>query len=255
MAPLFTGVGVALVTLFDDDGALDAPSTAALAGQLVELGMRSVLVAGTTGEAASLNPDERTALVSAVRAAVPTDVPVIAGTGAATGGQAADLTARAFDAGADAALVLSPPTVADPRAYFDTVSKRVPDQPLMAYHFPFASAPGIPVELLPELPVVGLKDSSADPERLIREVELFEGDVYAGSSAVLTMAGAIGATGAILTLANAEPERCVAAFGGDGTAQRALLGGHLAMTRDFPVGIKCLVADRFGVSPAVRVGR
>lgn len=255
MAPLFTGVGVALVTLFDDDGALDAPSTAALAGQLVELGMRSVLVAGTTGEAASLTPDERTALVSAVRRAVPADVPVIAGTGAPTGDQAADLTARAFDAGADAALVLSPPTVADPRVYFDTVAKRVPDQPLLAYHFPFASTPGIPVELLPELPVVGLKDSSADPERLLREVEDFEGDVYAGSSAVLTMAGAIGAAGAILTLANADPEHCIAAFGGDGTAQRALLNGHLAMTRDFPVGIKRLVADRFGVSPAVRVGR
>ena len=46
---LFSGVGVALVTLFSDDGALDAPATADLAAQLVGLGVRCVLVAGTTG--------------------------------------------------------------------------------------------------------------------------------------------------------------------------------------------------------------
>ncbi|HYX95028.1 MAG TPA: dihydrodipicolinate synthase family protein, partial [Geodermatophilus sp.] len=65
--PLFTGVGVALVTLFRDDGALDAPATADLAVQLVGLGVRCVLVAGTTGEAAALTAEERDALVGAVR--------------------------------------------------------------------------------------------------------------------------------------------------------------------------------------------
>ncbi len=92
---LFTGVGVALVTLFREDGALDAPATADLAAQLAGLGVRCVLVAGTTGEAAALTADERDALVGAVRAAVPADVPVLAGTGAPTGRQAAELTERA----------------------------------------------------------------------------------------------------------------------------------------------------------------
>ncbi|MCW2678279.1 MAG: putative Dihydrodipicolinate synthase [Modestobacter sp.] len=50
MPPLFTGVGVALVILFQDDGALDAPATADLSVRLVALGVRAVLVAGTTGE-------------------------------------------------------------------------------------------------------------------------------------------------------------------------------------------------------------
>src|SRR5438270_8489095 len=106
---LFTGVGVALVTLFRDDGALDAPATGELAARLAELGVRCVLVAGTTGEAAALTPDERDELVAAVRATLPADVPVLAGTGAPTGRQAAALTERAFGAGADAVLVLSPP--------------------------------------------------------------------------------------------------------------------------------------------------
>ncbi len=54
--PLFTGVGVALVTLFDDDGEVDAKATADHAAALVELGMRAVLVAGSqSGRATNQN--------------------------------------------------------------------------------------------------------------------------------------------------------------------------------------------------------
>ncbi|HEU0172486.1 MAG TPA: dihydrodipicolinate synthase family protein, partial [Acidimicrobiales bacterium] len=56
--PPFTGVGVALVTLFDPTGELDAEATARHAGHLVDRGVRAVLVAGSTGEAAALDPDE-----------------------------------------------------------------------------------------------------------------------------------------------------------------------------------------------------
>src|SRR5437763_15494800 len=112
---LFTGVGVALVTLFHDDGALDAKATADLAARLVDLGNQAVLVAGTTGEAGSLSVEERVELVAAVRPAIPDHVPVIAGTGAPTGRQAAVLAEHAFGAGADAVLALSPPRVADTR--------------------------------------------------------------------------------------------------------------------------------------------
>lgn len=254
MPPLFTGVGVALVTLFDDDRRLDTAATADFAVRLTDLGMQSVLLAGTTGEAMSLSADERTALIQAVRAAVPADVPVLAGTGAPTGAQAADLTERAFDAGADAALVLSPPAVADPRPYYDRVAQAAGGRPLLAYHFPFAASPGIPVEVLPDLPVTGLKDSSGDAGRLLDELEVFDRDIYVGATTVLTMGGAVGATGAILVLANAEPERCIAAFAGDGKAQVELAAPHRASMVGFPAGIKNLVAERFGVSAVARVG-
>jgi phospho-2-dehydro-3-deoxyheptonate aldolase len=56
---VFQGVGVALVTLFDRHGNLDAAATAAHAAHLVDEGIRAVLVAGTTGEAASLDAAER----------------------------------------------------------------------------------------------------------------------------------------------------------------------------------------------------
>ena len=252
--PLFTGVGVALVTLFGEDGAVDVPATADLAVELVDAGLRSVVVAGSTGEAFSLDSEERARLVRGVRDAVPDEVPVIAGTGSTTGSWASALTVEAVDAGADAVLVLSPPGVADVRPYYETVATAAAGRPVLAYHYPPASAPGIPVEALAELPVQGLKDSSGDPERLLGELAALDAPVYVGASSVLTMAGAVGATGAILTLANAEPELCVAAFDGSGRAQRELLGAHLRATRDLPHGVKRLVADRFGTSTVARIG-
>jgi 4-hydroxy-tetrahydrodipicolinate synthase len=253
MPALFTGVGVALVTVFTEDRVVDAEATAGLAAELVELGVRSVLVAGTTGEASTLTADERSVVTSAVRAAVPAGVPVITGTGAPTGHQAAELTQRAFDAGADAVLALSPPRVADPRAYYDRVAK-VAAGPILAYHFPVASAPGIPVDLLPELPVSGLKDSSGDAGRLLDEVETFSGDLYLGSAPLLALGAAVGIAGAILAAANVAPEPCAAAFAGDGAAQAGLAAVHRGVSADFPTGIKRLVADRFGVSAATRLG-
>jgi 4-hydroxy-tetrahydrodipicolinate synthase len=251
---LFTGVGVALVTLFSDDGALDAPATGELAARLADLGVRCVLVAGTTGEAAALTPDERDELVTAVRAALPTDVPVLAGTGAPTGRQAAALTERAFGSGADAVLVLSPPGVADPRRYFDAVAKAATGGPLLAYHFPGASQPGIPVELLPDLPVSGLKDSSGDAARLLHEREVFAGDLYTGAAPLLSTAGAIGAAGGLVAAANSAPEDCVAAFAGDGAAQVRVAAVDRAGSVGFPAGYKRAAADRFGTSTVTRVG-
>jgi 4-hydroxy-tetrahydrodipicolinate synthase len=250
---LFTGVGVALVTLFRPDGALDAPATADLAAQLAEAGVRCVLVAGTTGEAATLTPAERDELVAAVRAAVPAGVAVLAGTGAPTGRQAAELTERAFAGGADAVLALSPPGVTDPRPYYETVAKAATG-PLLAYHFPGASSPGIPVGLLPELPVTGLKDSSGDAARLLHEREFFGGDLYTGATSLLGLCGAIGAAGGLVAAANMAPEDCVAALAGDGAAQLRAAAADRAAAVDFPAGYKRATAERFGTSVVTRVG-
>jgi 4-hydroxy-tetrahydrodipicolinate synthase len=250
---LFPGVGVALVTLFRPDGALDAPATAELAAQLTDLGVRCILVAGTTGEAVTLTPAERDELVTAVRAAVPADVPVLAGTGAPTGRQAAELTERAFANGADAVLALSPPGVPDPRAYYDAIAKAATG-PLLAYHFPGAAQPGIPVDLLPELPVSGIKDSSGDAARLLHERETFGGDLYTGAASLLTLCGAVGATGGLVAAANMAPEDCAAALAGDGAAQVRLAAADRAAAVDFPAGYKRAAAERFGTSTVTRVG-
>ncbi len=250
---LFTGVGVALVTVFSEDGDLRAEATADLAAQLADIGVRALLVNGTTGEAATLTPEERDEVVAAVRAAAPSSVPVIAGTGAATGAQAAVLTERAFGAGADAVLVLSPPGVADPRRYYERVAARAAG-PLLAYHFPGASAPGIPVDVLADLPVAGLKDSSGDAARLLHEREVFAGDLWTGAASLLSLCGSVGAAGGLVAAANIAPEDCAAAFAGDGAAQVRVAALDRAASVDFPAGYKRAAAERFGVSAATRVG-
>lgn len=250
---IFTGVGVALVTLFDDEGEIDAPATADHAARLVEAGVQAVLVAGSTGEASTLDPDERSDLLVAVRSAVDGRVPVIAGTGAASTRQAVVLSKRAADEGADALLVLSPPQVTEPLAYYERVTAAV-DVPVLAYHYPKVSAPGVPVELLGELPVAGIKDSSGDAERLILEADAISAGVYTGSPVLIHLAGAIGCAGAILALANVDPEGCARAWLGDGEVQRTLINGHRAGPLAGISGLKRTLCALHGTSPVTRVG-
>jgi dihydrodipicolinate synthase/N-acetylneuraminate lyase len=258
--PLFTGVGVALATQFDEAGEVDAKATAAHAATLVDLGIRAVVVAGSTGEAAALTAGERVALLTEVRRAVPAGVPVVAGTGGPSARQAAALTRDAREAGADAVLALCPPRSNDPRRYYEAVAEAAGDLPTLAYHFPQTAPPGIPLEVLGDLPVQGMKDSSADPERLLAELEVFDQPLWVGAAVLLLMAGSLaaagssGVAGAILAVANVDPEHSIAAFAGDAAAQRALLAAHRRVRTAFPHGLKDAIADRFGTSRVTRLG-
>ena len=251
---LFTGVGVALVTLLDDDGGVDVAATASLAADLASRGMQAVLACGTTGEAGTLTDAERGAVIRAVRDAVPPDVPVLAGTGATSPGRAADLTAAAASAGADAVLAWPPPGSEDLAGYYATLVKAAAGLPVLAYHIPWVSSPGVPVSALADLPVAGLKDSSGDPDRLLAEVAHYPGCTYVGSSALLALAGPLGGTGAILAVANAEPELCCAAFAGDPAAQRRLIDVHLAVREGGVPALKRILAEQRGTPALSRVG-
>jgi 4-hydroxy-tetrahydrodipicolinate synthase len=237
--PIFTGVGVALVTLFEDDGELDPFATAEHAGLLVDRGIEAIIVAGTTGEAAALTQVEQAQLTAAVKAAVGDEVPIIAGV---RGEDADERAIEAAAAGVDAILALSPPDHLD--AYYDEIA--AVGVPVLAYHFPAVSPPGIPVDALPRLPVVGLKDSGGNLERLKAEVAIWERAVYTGASSAVRAAGEFGATGAILAIANLEPELSIAAFEGDEDAQSRL------ESLDIPT-LKARMRDKFGTSRAVRL--
>src|SRR6266511_3276555 len=218
--PLWRGVAVALVTLFDEGGAVDVPATAAHAARLVELGVRAVLV----------------------------------GASAAWAGAAAERVTAAVTAGADAVLVAPPRRAGDLAGFYRTIAGAAGGAPVLAYHFPGVVGGAVPVEALPELAISGIKDSTGDPERLLRTLDAWTGWTYVGSSTVVSYAGQLGASGAILAVANAVPEECLAAFDGDGAAQRRLIVAHLAARDRFPRGLKELVAQRFGTPTASRLG-
>jgi len=252
--PLWTGVAVALVTLFDDDGAVDERATAEHAARLAGEGVRAVLVGGSTGEADTLTDAELAGLTAAVRTALPASVPVVTGASGAWRGSAAARIEAAAGAGADAVLVAPPRRPGDLHAYYEAAARAAGSAPVLAYHFPGTAGGEVPVPALPDLPIAGLKDSTGSAERLLQELAVWDRAVYVGSSALVLMAGAVGAAGAILAVANSHPAESVAAFAGDPAAQRALLAPHLRSKERFPAGLKSLIAERYGTSTAARLG-
>lgn len=236
------GVGVALVTIFEEDDEPDVAATAARAAACVARGISSVLVAGTTGEAWRLSVDARIALASGVKD-VAAGVPVIVGTGDPDGARALAATAKVAASGIGDALLVYAPQGEDPAPFFARVLEEAYGLPVLAYHNPqLPAAAPLDAALLPALGVAGVKDSSGDTNRLAALVEAGV-PVWVGSATQIALAGACGAAGALLAVANVAPSLCVAAWRGDMTAQRRLFPVHLRATEAFPGYLKSLPPD------------
>jgi 4-hydroxy-tetrahydrodipicolinate synthase len=247
----FVGVGVALVTLFDDERKLDIPATVEHAAKLVDLGVKAVLVSGTTGEFKVLTDSERNALLLGIVEEIHGKVIVIAGIGASSTDGACRLAEAAVTAGAD--CVLSTPGSDDITRHYKKVKDAAGELPILAYHWPSRYPPGVEVNDLNSLPIVGCKDSTGDPKRLLDEVTNSSRAIYTGSSSLLLMCSAVGGAGAILDIANAYPELSIAAFAGDSAAQRELhVVKRSVQALPLPTDVKQLTAERFGTSPVIR---
>ena len=108
MARRFSGVMGPLVTPFKADESLDLAGFEANVRAHLSAGLEGVLVAGSTGEAALLDEDERRTLIEAARKIVPADRTLLAGTGAESTRHCVARCRDAASAGADAALVVAP---------------------------------------------------------------------------------------------------------------------------------------------------
>jgi dihydrodipicolinate synthase/N-acetylneuraminate lyase len=139
------------------------------------------------------------------------------------------------------------------RAYYDAVTSAAGGLPVLAYHWPSASAPGISIEQLADLPVAALKDSTGDVARLQAEMDAFPGAIYAGSQAILTAAAHLGARGAILGIANAEPELAIRAWAGESEAQREVQRIAVCIKQGLVGGLKQHMAARYATSAVVRM--
>jgi dihydrodipicolinate synthase/N-acetylneuraminate lyase len=124
--------------------------------------------------------------------------------------------------------------------------------PIIAYHWPKASPPGITMEELKALKVAAIKDSTGDTERMLEMLACFHRPIYAGNSSVVAYAGMLGLTGAILAAANIEPELCADAFAGQVAAQKDLLFAHRIVSHYGVKGIKEELARKFGTSTVCR---
>src|SRR5262245_32483208 len=149
------GVITAMVTPFDANGAVDEQAGRRLAAHLLEHGSHGLVISGTTGEVPTITDPEAADLLRAVREEVGDDVLLVCGTGTNDTRHSCELTKMAADAGADAALVVTPyynkPNPAGILAHFEAVAEAVPGLPIIAYNIPSRVVVNVPPELLAEL--------------------------------------------------------------------------------------------------------
>jgi 4-hydroxy-tetrahydrodipicolinate synthase len=200
-----------MVTPFREDGSLNLDEAQRLARHLIDHGSEGLVVAGSTGESATLTDDEQVSLFRAVKDAVGTDASVVAGTGTNWTEHSVALTREAEKAGADAALVVTPYYNRPPQDalldHFRTVAD-ASNLPILLYDVPIRTATKIDVETIlqaAEHPnIVGLKDASNDiATSTLLAAQLPEGfEIYSGDDSMTLAYQAIGAVGVISVVAH-----------------------------------------------------
>lgn len=229
------GALTAIVTPFRDDGSVDVRALEALAAWQIESGIHGLVPCGTTGEGATLRPEEHALVVATVVRVAGGRVPVVAGCGTNDTRTTVEAATRAVGAGADALLVVTPyynkPNRSGMIAHFEAVARAV-DRPIVPYNVPGRTGQNLGAELvlrLAEIPgVVGVKEAAANLEQLAAIVEGRRPDfaVLSGDDALAMPAVALGADGVISVVSNEAPgpmsEMMDAALGGDFARARAI---------------------------------
>jgi len=201
----FGAVLTAMVTPFDDAGALDLDGARDLARWLQTQGNEGLIVAGTTGESPTLTDDERLALIAAVAEAV--TIPVVAGTTTNDTAHSVHLTRQAHSLGAAGVLAVAPyynrPSQAGFLAHFTAVAAAT-DLPVLIYDIPVRTGRKIATPTLLQLArevanVAGLKDAAGNPAETARLIAVAPSgyDVYSGDDGFTLPLLAVGAVGVI----------------------------------------------------------
>lgn len=212
---IFHGLGVALVTPFMENEAIDFAAVAKIVDNLVEGGVDYILVLGTTGETPTLSTDERKALIRFVRDRVAGRVRLMVGVG---GNCTRDVVAtlRSWDLrGYDAVLSVNPyynkPTQEGLYQHFKAISEASP-LPIMLYNIPGRTGVNMTPETIARLAtdcdnIIGVKEASGNLEQMERVKALAPSDflLISGDDGLNVEVIKRGGVGAISVLANAYP--------------------------------------------------
>jgi 4-hydroxy-tetrahydrodipicolinate synthase len=256
--PLFRGSGTALVTPFDEAG-VNESALRTLVGFQVESGTSALIVCGSTGEAATMLPEEQRLAAEVVVEAAAGRVPVVVGCGGSDTAAVARLARSARLAGADAVLLSAPPYNKPPQrgllAHFRAVLD-AGDLPAILYNVPGRTAVGIAPETVAELAeddrVVGVKEACGDLSQVADLAAMVRGRlaIWSGNDDQILPILSLGGDGVISVLANVAPadtSRMVEAYlAGDTTTATDLQLRYLPLIRALfavanPIPVKTLV--------------
>jgi 4-hydroxy-tetrahydrodipicolinate synthase len=229
----------ALVTPMREDGPIDWAALERLVDWHVANGTDALVAVGTTGESATLTPEEHVEAVRAVVRFAAGRLPVIAGTGANATAEAVALTRAAARAGADACLLVTPCYNRPPQEglyhHFRTIAEAT-DLPQILYNVPARTGcdllPETVERLAPFPSIVAVKEATGDPGRTAELLRRCGGrfTVYGGDDACGLAVMTAGGKGVISVTANVAPgpmhRMCRAALEGDAAAA-AVLDGRL----------------------------
>jgi 4-hydroxy-tetrahydrodipicolinate synthase len=198
------GVLTAMVTPFDARGRVDEEATVRLMRHLLDNGSDGLVLAGTTGEGATLTDDEKVRLWELGVAEVGDEAYLVAGTGSNDTAHSVHLTERATEVGVDAHLVVCPyynkPNRRGLIAHYRAVAEAT-DRPVILYNIPSRCVIDMDNELLRELGQIPNVD--AVKQARYEDVEPIEGlDLLAGNDDTLARVMDVGGTGGILVSAH-----------------------------------------------------
>jgi len=214
---MFKGSLVALITPMRDDGSVDEDAYAAFVEWQIKEGTHGIVPVGTTGESPTLSHEEHKRVVEIAVRVANGRVPVIAGTGSNSTEEAIALTRHAKEAGADAALIVTPyynkPTQEGMFLHYTAIADAV-DLPIIIYNIPPRSVIDMSVETMARLAkhknIVGVKDATANLVRPLHTRRACGDDFcqLSGEDHTAISYNAAGGHGCISVTANVAPRLC-----------------------------------------------
>lgn len=252
----------AMVTPFDDAGAVDAKEAQRLARWLVSRSTDGLIVAGSTGEGQTLEPAERVELYRSVKEAVGGDAVVVANAGTNATRESVEAVRQAQAAGADAILAVVPyynkPTQSGMLAHFGEIAQAT-DLPVVVYNIPGRTGANMLPETLLELArrhrnLAGVKESSGDLKQIATILRDRDPGfvVWAGDDHLFLPCLAMGADGVVGVashLCSREYRRMVDAYRGGRPEEAARIHASLLALVDAlfattsPIAVKWAMAQ------------
>lgn len=225
---MITGSLVALVTPMHPDGSIHWEHLDNLVDFHLDNGTHGIVAVGTTGESATLDPDEHCRVIGYIIKRVNGRIPVIAGTGGNSTREAIELTTEAHKLGADACLLVVPyynkPTQEGLYRHFRAIAEAVPVNQIL-YNVPGRTACDMlneTVERLADIPnIIGIKDATGNIPRGAELIKAVDGRlvVYSGDDATAADLMLAGGKGNVSVTANVAPrgmaDLCEAAIAGN----------------------------------------
>ena len=224
---VFKGMATAMITPMTPHG-VDYDTLANFIEFQLSEGINALVAVGTTGESATLSPEERKAVIRFTVKQVNGRVPVIAGTGTNNTAHVLDFTKSACDDGADAVLVVTPyynkATQNGLIAHYTAIADAA-EKPVIMYSVPSRTGckimPDTAAVLSQHPNIVGFKDANGDMDSTVETIAKC-GDnlhIYSGEDSLTVPIMAMGGAGCISVLSNVVPgmavEMCNKLFAGD----------------------------------------